>query len=77
METEMIRLTYAPDVDALAIWFAPGATTIGAREIAPDTYADFDKDGRLLGIEVLNAGGHYAQSDLDQLPEPGRPTAKA
>jgi uncharacterized protein YuzE len=53
-----MRFTYARDVDAMAVWFAPGATTIGAREIAPDTYAEFDKDGRLLGIEVLNAGAY-------------------
>lgn len=66
-----MRITYSPDVDALAIWFAPGAQTIGAREIAADTYADFDKDGRLLGIEVLNAGTYYAQSELDQLAPPG------
>lgn len=65
-----MRLTYAPDVDAMAIWLAPGAKTIGAREIAPDIYADFDKDGRLLGIEVLNAGAYYAQSELNQLPPP-------
>ena len=32
----------APDVDALAAWFASGATTIGAR----------------LGVEVLNAGAY-------------------
>jgi hypothetical protein len=27
------------------IWLAPGATTVGAKEIAPETYADFDRDG--------------------------------
>jgi len=67
----MMRMTYSPDVDALAIWLAPGATTIGAREIAPDTYADFDREGRLLGIEVLNASAHYDQAELEQLPRPG------
>jgi uncharacterized protein YuzE len=66
-----MRIPYAPDVDALAIWFAPGATTIGAKEIAPDTYADFDKAGRLLGIEVLNAGAYYDEAELKKLPRPG------
>jgi uncharacterized protein YuzE len=63
-----IKLTYARDVDALAIWFAPGAMTIGAREIASETYADFDQNGRLLGIEVLNASVFYDQAELEQLP---------
>lgn len=65
-----MRMTYSPEVDALAIWLAPGATTIGAREIAPGTYADFDKDGRLLGIEVLDASLYYDRAELEQLPRP-------
>ena len=65
-----MRLTYSPTADALAIWFAPGATTIGAKEIAPETYADFDENGRLLGIEVLNAGAYYDQAELERLPQP-------
>jgi uncharacterized protein YuzE len=65
-----IRLTYSPEVDALAIWLAPGAQTVDAKEIAPETYADFDKNGRLLGIEVLNASTFYSADDLQQLPRP-------
>jgi uncharacterized protein YuzE len=66
-----MRITYSPEVDALSLWLAPGAETIGALEIAPDTYADFDRSGRLLGIEVLNAGAYYDQTGLDRLPLPG------
>jgi uncharacterized protein YuzE len=65
-----MRLTYAPKVDALAIWFAPGARTVGAKKIAPETYADFDADGRLLGIEVLNASMFYDLAELNRLPAP-------
>ena len=65
-----MRMTYSPEVDALAIWLAPGAQTIGAREIAPGTFADFDKDGRLLGIEILDASLYYDRDLLEQLPPP-------
>ena len=63
-------LTYSPEPDALAIWLAPGAKTLGAKEIAPDTFADFDKEGRLLGIGVLNASAYYDEELLKQLPRP-------
>lgn len=65
--------TYSPEADAWALWLAPGADTVGAREIAPDTYADFDAQGRLIGIEVLNAGHYYDRQLLDQLPRPEAP----
>ncbi len=40
----------------------------------PGTYADFDKDGRLLGIEVLDASVLYDRAELEQLPRPGEGT---
>jgi hypothetical protein len=33
-------------VDALANWLVPAGTTVDAKEIAPQTYADFDQNGR-------------------------------
>lgn len=63
-----MRTSYSPTADALALWLVPGGQTVGAKEIAPDTFADFDKNGRLLGIEVLNAGHYYDQAQLEQLP---------
>jgi uncharacterized protein YuzE len=41
---------------------------VGADEIAPETFADFDQHGRLLGIEVLNTSQFYSETDLAQLP---------
>ncbi len=66
-----MRMTYSPEVDALAIWLAPGVKTAGAREIAPGTFADFDQDGRLLGLEVLDASTYLDRAQLEQLPRPG------
>ncbi len=37
-------MTYSLQVDTLGLWLAPGAVTIGAREIVPETYADFDAE---------------------------------
>ncbi len=66
----MMRMTYSSTADALAIWLAPGLETTGAREIAPETYADFNSAGRLLGVEVLNASAFYNRAELEQLPRP-------
>jgi hypothetical protein len=32
-----MRITYDPEAEALGLWLAAGATTIGAKEIAPPT----------------------------------------
>jgi uncharacterized protein YuzE len=66
-----ITMTYSPTADALSIWLVPGATSVATREIAQDVFADFDEQGRFLGIEVLNASGQYDRAVLEQLPRPG------
>jgi len=51
-----MKVTYDPQVDALYIRFreaTPGA--VESREVAEGVNADFDPQGRLVGIEVLDA----------------------
>jgi uncharacterized protein YuzE len=66
-----MHMTYSPQVDALSVWLAPpGVTSVATREISQDVYADFDAQGRFLGIEVLNASGLFDQVELERLDRP-------
>lgn len=42
--------------DLLYMWFGtPGTQSAETKTIKPGVYADFDKEGKLLGIEVIDA----------------------
>lgn len=72
----MINAHYDPDVDALAInW---GNVSIEqSNEIAPGVILDYDKDGNVIGVEVLDASKQIKQlpgkplliTPLDQIPQ--------
>jgi len=48
-----MKITYDPEVDALYIRFRE--TTVTTAHLAEGIAADYDADGRLAGIEVLDA----------------------
>ena len=48
-----MRLTYDPGVDALYIMFKE--TKVTTKHIAEGIAADYDSEGRLAGIEILDA----------------------
>lgn len=48
-----MKVTFDPEADALYIEFRKGETV--AEELSENIFADFDAEGRLAGIEVLNA----------------------
>jgi uncharacterized protein YuzE len=48
-----MKITYDPEVDALYIRFHE--TTVTTMHLAEGIAADYDADGRLAGIEVLDA----------------------
>ena len=51
----MMRTSYDPEADALFVWFGPeGTECAGTQEVAPGVMLDFDADGRVIGIEVLD-----------------------
>jgi uncharacterized protein YuzE len=46
--------TYDPEVDAIAVRFAPaGASYAESEEVAPGVVLDYDDQGRVIGIELL------------------------
>lgn len=48
-----MKITYDPEVDALYIQFSE--TTVTTEHLAEGIAVDFDPEGRLAGIEILNA----------------------
>jgi len=51
-----MKIEYDSVRDLLYIWFGlPGERAAKAETVVPGVYADFDREGRLLGIEVLDA----------------------
>lgn len=48
-----MRITYDSEVDALSITFRE--TTVTSENIAEGIAADYDSEGRLAGIEILDA----------------------
>ncbi len=50
----MIQTSYDPQADAMSLWFAPpGITAASTREVAPGVMLDVDRDGQVIGVEVL------------------------
>ena len=48
-----MKITYDPEVDALYIRFRE--TTVTTKHIGEGLAADYDAEGRLAGIEILDA----------------------
>lgn len=51
----MIKTSYDPEADAMFIWVGPeGAKSVETREVSPGVMLDYDSNGMLIGIEVLD-----------------------
>jgi len=50
-----MRTSYDPEVDAMFIWFGPeGVKSAETEEVAPGVMLDFDENGEVIGVEILN-----------------------
>lgn len=57
-----MKVEYDPIRDLLYIWFGvPGTKASRTETVRPGVHADFDREGKLLGIEVLDASEVMAQ----------------
>ncbi len=52
-----MKISYDPEVDALAIVFRE--TTVTTKHLAEGIAADYDADGRLAGLEILDAKSRF------------------
>ncbi|MBC7225632.1 MAG: DUF2283 domain-containing protein [Thermoflexales bacterium] len=57
-----MRVTYDPEVDALYIRFLE--TTVTTQHLAEGIAADYDAEGRLAGIEILDALKRFGRDDV-------------
>ncbi|WP_309143874.1 DUF2283 domain-containing protein [Oscillatoria sp. HE19RPO] len=62
----MIKISYDPEVDALSITFRE--TTVTTEHLGEGIAADYDAEGQLAGIEILNAVKRFGgQETLHQV----------
>lgn len=57
-----MRVTYDPEVDVLYIRFLE--TTVTTKHLAEGIAADYDAEGRLAGIEILDALKRFGRDDV-------------
>ena len=58
----VMKITYDPQVDALYIRFRE--TTVTTKHLAEGLAADYDADGHLAGIEILDAVKRLGDRDV-------------
>ena len=56
-----MRISYDAEVDALSITFRE--TTVTTKPLAEGIAADYDAEGRLAGIEILDAVQRFGAAD--------------
>jgi uncharacterized protein YuzE len=65
-----VRIEYDPERDLLYIYFAsPGAKAAETVTVTPGVHADFDREGKLLGIEVIDASEILGKEIEFKLPQ--------
>jgi uncharacterized protein YuzE len=67
-----MKIEYDQTRDLLYIWFsAPGESAAKTETVVPGVHADFNIQGRLIGIEVLDASEvlkHKLQFEVELTP---------
>lgn len=56
-----MKISYDTEADALSITFRD--TTVTTKHLAEGIAADYDSDGRLAGIEILDAVKRFGDQD--------------
>lgn len=65
-----MKIEYDPERDLLYIYFSePETKAAQTITITPGVLADFDRDGKLMGIEVLDASEIMGKKIEFKLPE--------
>jgi uncharacterized protein YuzE len=61
-----VKVEYDPVADAAYIWFSH-EDIIETEEVSQGIMLDYDKDGRIVGLEVLDARTHLPKDLLSQV----------
>jgi uncharacterized protein YuzE len=62
-----MQMRYDAGVDALVIELTPDAASACTVQGAPGVSLDFDAEGRLVAVELLEASWHVPRNVLDEL----------
>lgn len=63
-----MKIHYDPTVDALYLQLHPIAPgTAEAKELSDEIIADYDGNGKLVGIEILDASQLLGKEDLQKI----------
>src|SRR6059058_3124073 len=57
-----MKISYDPEVDALSITFRE--TTVTTKHLAEGIAADYDSEGRLAGLEILDAQKRFGGTEI-------------
>jgi uncharacterized protein YuzE len=58
-----ICTSYDPEADAMFVWFGPeGVKSADTQEVSPGIMLDFDDEGRVVGVEVLDVRERMKQA---------------
>ena len=59
----MIKTSYDPEADAMFVWFGPeDVKSADTEEVSPGIMLDFDSEGRVIGIEILDVSERMNRS---------------
>ena len=65
-----MRVEYDSSRDLFYMWFlSPGTKATETKTITPAVHADFDQDGKLIGIEVIDASEFIGEKIEFELPK--------
>ena len=64
-----MNATYDAEVDIVMVYFAT-AKYHASQEIYPGIIAEFDAEGRMISLEILNATAKLAHGALASIPAP-------
>jgi len=56
-----MKISYDPEVDALSITFRE--TTVTTKHLAEGIAAEYDSEGRLVGLEILDAVKRFGDAE--------------
>lgn len=72
-----MRVTYDGKVDALHVILWEAKAPLRTREAAPGIHLDYTEDGKLAGLELLDASEHVPAAVLARIGKPSRPMTLA
>ena len=64
-----VDLTYDQQANAVYVYLGRGEVAT-SEEVSPDMVVDYDVDGRIMGIEILNARETLTPGDWLTAPNP-------